>query len=526
MHNISHLIHKNTPCRRFWDGFFNFSEKKCFIKSIQGKEIQVVEIHDPRVKSSNALKIALLFTVIVPLIAAIHYFIKDCHFRSYHVTLLRPQDMRKVEQRAQAQFRKIEEHEISLTRLPDASLRIIQPTEEEATITLDPTVAFELIKKGPLNKETEEKLLAILKDNPHSAEKIFDRLYNALNKKDNKDFSFYDTLFISYFSHESFLKEPNSSVKLINNPYFRYSLDNALGNNQFIKTFEEKIRALLSHKEILPQNQIKLIFNFCDYSPLSTYFLDILNAPTNFEKLQTAFLDPNFNQKVYEGLNREWTFYIDLIGIFQLSNTFYEKTSILLKARPNDFDITKVNHFDVNLVFAVEALYHSYQKRTINIEEEFIGKLDKSQIGQTLAKITPAPQFENILQLLSQYGITRYISSWILHERNDADISEFLKVVLEKFRTYFIDISSIENFFLTIYTAHRLNLALDVIVNLPQKIKDAFLHAFSGGIYSPPLTIKIYLSGDQIDAVYNHRQLEIKETPLNFDDFHRGVNNV
>lgn len=145
--------YNKTPCNRFWDGYFNYSDREWIILQSKGTEIQAVEIRNPHVRSMNALKILLLFTGIVPLIAAIHHIVKICRLKKCHVTLITPQTKEPFLPQV-AQIKEIREEQATIVRPKEITPLSFQEANEyvsknELLINKDLLIVLKNLEKIP-----------------------------------------------------------------------------------------------------------------------------------------------------------------------------------------------------------------------------------------------------------------------------------------------------------------------------------------------------------------------------------------
>lgn len=464
MLNISRLIPNHSPCTHFWDGFYNFSEREYFIKSVKGKEIQVIEIKNPHARSQIALKIALLFTVIVPLIAAIHYLIRACRFRNCHVTRVSSQEAQKIYQVAQAKMITPEEHQATITHPLATPLHIKQITEEQAVLeTAFDTEAFkEAFKEDNLSKLSEYELTVLF-------EAYGKYLWDKIEETNEEDPELKGLLAINLcpfifrtktgctnlvgslllLRHEetinniqNYLSENPDQVKLI-----IYTVKQAFDNHRdylgsavnFMKTtvikhftkerllqnpnttlqlFEDDflckllehacirdvgIEKILSHKKTTPQSQLRFILNLYKKHQFLPYILEILNTSKYVENLKEAFSDPYFDNifSNIANINRKWRYYLALMDIFTEKEKLIVREDRLFDGRPQDFDISKILDQPIDKEKVFAIeMIYHVQKKVKMKFKKEMSTIKCEELAKILAKITPQYHFENVLKRL------------------------------------------------------------------------------------------------------------------------------
>lgn len=168
--------YNNTPCNRFWDGFFNYSNRVWVVLHSKGKKLEVIEYRERNHRCLNALKILLLFTGIVPLIAAIYYLIKMNNFKGYQVTLLTPSSLQPM------QIREPKEEQAVLETIAEVTpeKNEIQPADAE--------VAYDYLESNNVELNNQTKVfLSNLEEIPFFQLKKWDlknpkEVFTKLNK--------------------------------------------------------------------------------------------------------------------------------------------------------------------------------------------------------------------------------------------------------------------------------------------------------------------------------------------------------
>lgn len=612
------IFSHDKTCARFWDGFFNYSNREWIVLKAKGKEIKAIEIRNPNTHSLNALKIAMLFTVIVPLIAAIIFLIKASHLKKYSVTLISQDELQKVNAVAQTKIPEVEpvkkqpldahvaqdyikngdvdwnsetsillqnlekipfsllkkwdvknpqevfpnlkEIEVAYDEISEESIPLLKAFKETTTLTFigvgfkDPTfVEKEITELISLLNKNPKVLLQILRN----LKKLDGELFKAILHEENISklsadehgeilFNYGLTLWdeneetiLAYLSSESVLKNPNAALSLLNDIHVRRNIHALFASAtseelESYASFVKNLKALLFHPEATSQNQLDFCLNYKKVSQIFPFILEFLKNTSHLEKLQKE-LEP---KKISIMSNvREWDFYLSVLHIYEQQIAPLDNFQGLIHIRPPHFDLSQLKfhagHFD--FLAAVEALYHLHKEDLESVKKALFKIVDHKKVIKALGIIIPLDQFEKIFRFFEKNYLEHSIAKIrnqlfprILEKREELAITKLLQIVLGNFNSFILGEKAIQKFFKEINTPRKLEQALDVIERLPQKIKDAFLHAFLGGIRSPPeqQPLIIGLSKHQIAATYHKRQLARKEYPILIDDFLRGAHNA
>lgn len=135
---------KSSAVKEFFDGFFYYGHKQYSVISSKGNELKLQETEISPVAKQNVLKIALLFTGIVPLLAAIYKLVRLAKWYTYKKITIEPlsSQISRIDQKGQSQLSQAE---------PDphtATLKMLKSLEERVKNN-DPQAMFELaIRKG------------------------------------------------------------------------------------------------------------------------------------------------------------------------------------------------------------------------------------------------------------------------------------------------------------------------------------------------------------------------------------------
>lgn len=619
--------YKNTTYNCFWDGYFHFSDRQWILLNAKGHELKAVEIRNPKAQSLNALKIVLLFTVIVPLIAAIYYLIKLCQFKGYQVTLIHPKAP-KVFQESKAEIHEPKEEYATIQEPLNAENALKYLREQEVELNSDTKhllsqleeISFKQLKKWDLKNPqeifTKLKCIKVLAseftdeniplieaykkaiplelvedslDNTVSAiryESIreafpkidllpyilrFDlehdyllKAYLDLTQLDKikesiqaiaeerpdllkviverfaKFYTPYKNAFkhalVTYISSEEVFKDPEGAIQWILNEYWESAIKDLFTSLPDNDRFFENIKKLLRHKDTKPETRVKFIVRSYDkeLEMAVRISFELLNNESFINEFQKITADPSFDPLFSHGVPpsdkiRSSRSYTLLLMYYGLNGNYAEvapidKNHLLLKARPRDFDLKKLNNIDFPYYFfhCLEILQYLNQDNPSDLSH-LIKAHNFSNFHDILAAITPADQLVNLFKLsvkalrfLEESEILVFLSL-IIKRRDDQAVHAILEDFLPNLGKYSANKTHLRNFIAAFNHQRQVDIALEIIMTLPQKKKGVLLQVFSGGIYNAVLLQTIQIPYELIQEPFRKRGL-VPATSTTFRD--------
>lgn len=488
--------YNNTRCTRFWDGYFHFSNTVWVVIHAKGKEIEAIEIKNPHTRGLNALKIFLLFTAIVPLIAAIYHLVKISHFKHYNITLVKP---------------------YLGVPFPHKPIETLEPPQQKDPI---PTAPFN--DKETLSQLSVDEIVEILIKNPNK------QIPEIIEKLGSDELI--QKVFIGFISSKEIFKAPDT--------YLAGSLDilrqiSTLDGERSTlpEIFLNNLQKLLSHKDVQPNTRLKFIQSFSDTRIVNEMILEFLKDEQNFLEFKIECIKPSsdeiFKTSAWSKRQRDWRPYLLFIECLHFAEDIstLDKLSFLFTARPDDIDISQFKDDYIYKTLLVTECYYQMQQADLLKIRELVLEISKRDAMDLVCVLFPLNQMRALYLMMDKEDIAiclKFIKAILDFDTPD---EEAIQVILDAYfsRLYKhssaeID-SSIHQFLHYFDTEKKLDVALDCIQRLPEEKKNALLHVFLGGIIVKEgvnkLVLTVNLREDLIHKALLSKGLEFSfKTPI------------